>query len=124
MNVTQAVTSRRSIRAFTDQPVDQAILRRILETARRSPSGGNLQPWNAAVLTGEALQQLITTVAPDVAKGRAGMSEEYDIYPKGLGGKYEASRAEVGEAMYSDMGVARDDKACLLYTSPSPRDRG
>ena len=30
MNVTQAVTSRRSVRAFTDQPVDQALLRRVL----------------------------------------------------------------------------------------------
>ena len=44
MNVTDSVTSRRSIRAFQDKPVDQAVLHGILETAQRSPSGGNTQP--------------------------------------------------------------------------------
>ena len=35
--VSQAMASRRSIRAFTDQPVDAALLRGILETAQLSP---------------------------------------------------------------------------------------
>ena len=63
MNVTEAVTSRRSIRAFEDKPVDQALLRQILETAQRSPSGGNTQPWNAVMLTGEPLTALFAKVA-------------------------------------------------------------
>ncbi|MEY3136762.1 MAG: hypothetical protein RL580_494, partial [Pseudomonadota bacterium] len=44
--VTDAVLSRMSARAFTDQPVDPALVRRILTTARQSPSGGNVQPWH------------------------------------------------------------------------------
>ena len=43
MNVTEAVNSRRSVRAYQDKPVDPAVLRRVLETAQRSPSGGNTQ---------------------------------------------------------------------------------
>ena len=35
MNVTEAVATRRSVRAFTDQPVDQAVLQRVLTTAQR-----------------------------------------------------------------------------------------
>ena len=55
MNVTEAVNSRRSVRSYQDKPVDPAVLRRALETAQRSPSGGNTQPWNAVVLTGDPL---------------------------------------------------------------------
>ena len=50
MSVTEAVDTRMSARAFTDRPVDPALLRRILATAARSPSGGNVQPWNVVVL--------------------------------------------------------------------------
>jgi len=41
MNVTDAVVSRRSVRQFLDNPVDQATLARVLAKAQRSPSGGN-----------------------------------------------------------------------------------
>ncbi|HBC15479.1 MAG TPA: nitroreductase family protein, partial [Erythrobacter sp.] len=51
MNVTEAVQTRRSVRAFTDQPVERETLARILEKAQRSPSGGNTQPWHGIVLT-------------------------------------------------------------------------
>ncbi len=110
MNVTEAVTSRRSIRAFLDQPVDQAVLRRVLETAQRSPSGGNTQPWNATVLTGEPLAALFAAVADVLPQGRAAFAPEYHVYPPGLEGRYEASRVGVGEAMYAALGVPREDK--------------
>jgi len=38
MNVTEAVTSRRSVRAFTDQPVGLEKIRRVLGTARLAAS--------------------------------------------------------------------------------------
>jgi nitroreductase len=114
MNVTDAVTSRRSIRQFLDKPVDRAILQCVLETAQRAPSGGNTQPWNAVVLTGEPLQVLIAAVAPEMAKGRDGFSSEYDVYPNGLDGRYEASRKEVGEAMHAALEIPREDKPARL----------
>ncbi|MFM5885831.1 MAG: nitroreductase family protein [Novosphingobium sp.] len=42
--VSEAVASRRSIRAYLDQPVDPAVLRRVMEKAQAAPSGGNTQP--------------------------------------------------------------------------------
>lgn len=111
MNVTEAVTSRRSIRQFIDKPVDRDILQKVLETAQRSPSGGNLQPWNTAVLTGAPLQTLIQTVAPHVARGRAGMTPEYPIYPEKLDGRYKQASFDIGEKMYQSLNIARDDKA-------------
>lgn len=114
MNVTQAVQSRRSVRAFTDQPVEREVLTRVLEKAQRAPSGGNVQPWNAVVLTGAPMQALFDRVALEFPKGRAAMQPEYDIYPKGLDGAYEERRFGVGEDMYASLGISREDKAKRL----------
>jgi F420 biosynthesis protein FbiB-like protein len=46
--------SRRSIRRFKSDPVPQACLQRILETAIYAPSAHNLQPWRFAVITAAA----------------------------------------------------------------------
>jgi nitroreductase len=110
MDVRDAVSSRRSVRAFLDEPVDSAVLHRVLNAAQRAPSGGNVQPWNAVLLAGEPLVRLQTSIAQVVPQGRAGRSAEYDIYPPGLDGAYEDRRLEVGEAMYRALGIAREDK--------------
>lgn len=110
MNVTEAVNSRRSVRAYQDKPVDPAVLRRVLETAQRSPSGGNTQPWNAVVLTGDPLQKLLGKVAEVIPQGLAAYSPEYNIYPPELDGAYQERRFGVGEAMYAALEIPRDDK--------------
>ena len=110
MNVTDAVTSRRSIRAFTDQPVDQAVLRQVLETAQRAPSGGNTQPWHAVMLTGDPLAALFAKVAEVLPQGRAAMAPEYHVYPPELDGAYEQRRRGIGEAMYAALEIPRDNK--------------
>ena len=50
--------ARRSIRAFTDQPVPMALLERIFETAMQAPSNCNTQPWFVHVATGSTLDDL------------------------------------------------------------------
>ena len=114
MNITEAVVTRRSVRAFTDRPVDQAVLQRVLEKAQRSPSGGNTQPWHASVLTGEPMQALFQSVADVLPQGRAAHTPEYDIYPKGLDGEYEQRRRGVGEDLYRSLEITRENKAGRL----------
>ena len=53
MKVSEAINTRITTRAFLDKPVPAETLRAILETAKRAPSGGNLQPWHVWVVTGE-----------------------------------------------------------------------
>jgi nitroreductase len=60
MDVYEAVTSRRAVRGFTDEPVSREVLERVLSAAAWSPSGSNLQPWNTYVLTGALLSELKT----------------------------------------------------------------
>lgn len=40
-----AVRTRRSVRAFTAEPVPRSTVEYILESASRAPSGSNIQPW-------------------------------------------------------------------------------
>lgn len=111
MNVSEAVASRRSVRSFKPDPVPLDTLKDILAKAQRSPSGGNTQPWNAIVLTGEPLADLTAKIKAKAAVAPAGERMEYAIYPKGLEGRYEQQRQGVGEAMFGALGIARDDRA-------------
>lgn len=110
MNVSEAVATRRTVRAFLDKPVDQAVLRRVLEKAQNAPSGGNTQPWNATAITGEPLARLLADVAAILPEGAARHRPEYDIYPPELDGAYAERRKGVGEAMYAALGIPRENK--------------
>jgi nitroreductase len=57
-HVDQAITSRRSIRAYLPDPVARDDIEAILEVAARAPSGTNTQPWKVYVLTGAARDRL------------------------------------------------------------------
>ena len=110
MNVSEAVATRRTVRAFLDKPVDQAVLRRVLEKAQNAPSGGNTQPWNATVITGAPLAKLLADVAAILPEGSARHKPEYAIYPPELDGAYAERRKGVGEAMYAALEIPRDNK--------------
>lgn len=111
MDVSEAVASRRSIRQYLDKPVDPAVLRRVMEKAQGSPSGGNTQPWNAVMVAGEPLAKLLAHAAEAIPQGLAAYSAEYPIYPAELEGRYASSRFGVGEAMYAALEIPREDKA-------------
>ena len=108
--VSEAVATRRTVRAFLDKPVDQAVLRRVLEKAQNAPSGGNTQPWNATVLTGAPLAKLLERTTEVLPQGPAAHKPEYPIYPPELDGKYSERRFGVGEALYAALEIPRDNK--------------
>lgn len=49
--VLKAIEGRRSIRRFTDQPVDQETLTLLLKAAMAAPTAMNAQPWEFVVIT-------------------------------------------------------------------------
>jgi len=51
MDILQFIKSRRSIRKFTNSPVEKNDIEAILEAARWAPSAGNCQPWRFIVVT-------------------------------------------------------------------------
>jgi nitroreductase len=48
---------RRSMRRFKTDPVPDELIKKILETARWAPSGGNSQPWEFIVVKDQAAKQ-------------------------------------------------------------------
>ncbi len=54
METLTAIMTRRSIRAFTDQPVGDAQLRTLLAAAMQAPSAGDGRPWHFCVTTDRA----------------------------------------------------------------------
>jgi|TARA_B110000495_G_C22909208_1_gene530868 nitroreductase len=106
MNVLEAVNSRRSIRAFTKKSIDNNIISKLLEQSARAANGGNLQPWKVFVLNHESMANFLNFQAswdkPEVPG--------YDIYPPNLKEPYRTSRYQLGEQMYSLLGIERDDK--------------
>jgi nitroreductase len=114
MTVTEAVQTRRSVRAFLDRPVDRAIIECVLAKAQRAPSGGNTQPWHGIVLTGAPMQALFDRVARDLPRGREAFAPEYHVYPPELDGAYETRRRGIGEDMYGALAIPREDKAARL----------
>ena len=110
MNVSDAVASRFSCRAFLSTPVPEATVRDILERAARAPSGGNLQPWRVYALAGATLEELKTRVRARPELLPYGEGAEYDIYPHNLKEPYETRRRQVGAALYNSIGVQRADR--------------
>ena len=51
MDTMHALHTRRSIRKYTDEPVDEATVRDILAAAMTAPSACNQQPWEFVVVT-------------------------------------------------------------------------
>ena len=111
MNVTEAVAARRSVRRFLDREVEPALLRAVLDKARAAPSGGNLQPWQATVLTGASLDRLRQAMQAALVAPPGSETPEYRIYPADLPDPWRARRAANGEAMYEALGIVREDKA-------------
>ncbi|HWV05810.1 nitroreductase [Ralstonia sp.] len=110
--VDQAITSRRSVRAFLPTPVAREDIEAILDVARRAPSGSNTQPWKVYVLTGESKARLSESVlaAYDHPEVDTLHREEYPYYPRTWIDPYQSRRRKVGWDLYGLLGIERADK--------------
>jgi nitroreductase/NAD-dependent dihydropyrimidine dehydrogenase PreA subunit len=67
--VERAMLERRSVRNFTDEPVPDHLIRRVLEAGRFAPSAGNCQPWHFIVITDRALIRKMDEAVRAMTKG-------------------------------------------------------
>jgi nitroreductase len=56
MDLIDTLRSTGTVREFTDEPVDDAVLARVLDTARFAPSGANAQAWRVVVVKDPAIR--------------------------------------------------------------------
>jgi nitroreductase len=92
MDLYEAVTSRRAVRGFTDEPVSKEVLERVLTGTAWSPSGSNVQPWNTYVGTTPLLAELKTRAVERVAHGDPWDTREYEMYPPTMKSPYGERR--------------------------------
>jgi nitroreductase len=96
VDVYDAVRSRQSVWGFLDRPVPPDVLRSVLSAALQAPSGGNLQPWHAYVLSGAKLQDLKARVRRRVALGDPGDQPPVLPYPLPLPACYAHRLEDMG----------------------------
>jgi nitroreductase len=110
MNVSEAILSRSSIRAFKTKPVSNKLIKDLLTKSARAANGGNLQPWRIYVLNKHSMKAFLKFQSewndPEIPG--------YDIYPRDLKEPYRTSRYELGEQMYKLLGIQRDDKEARI----------
>ena len=112
----ELIKSRKSIRAFTQQPVQRQDITEILETASRAPSGTNCQPWKVYVVQGNSRHTLIEKVcsAHDALRADPSLSsqyrDEYDYYPERWVSPYIDRRRENGWSLYGLLGIGKADR--------------
>ncbi|GLZ88048.1 NADH dehydrogenase [Metapseudomonas resinovorans] len=114
MSVAELLRKRISVRAFTAEPVEAQTVLDLLEDARWSPSGGNLQPWKVIAVSGEEKLALERLAVETLLKNPQGEAGDHPIYPEGLIDPYRSRRYKVGEDMYALLGIPREDKAARL----------
>jgi len=59
----KVIQDRRSIREWTDEPVSEEDLAKILEAGRQAPSGENAQPWRFIVVKDPATRKKLAALA-------------------------------------------------------------
>lgn len=114
--VDEAITSRHSVRAFLDTPVDVQTIKDILSVASRAPSGTNTQPWKVYVLTGNKRAEMIERVCaaqlelfqkPELAEQ---YKETFAYYPENWISPFIDRRRANGWGLYGLLGIQKGEK--------------
>lgn len=54
LDVTEAIENRRSIRQYTDSPISQDTMDRLISLAVKAPTGSGMEPWGFVILRDRA----------------------------------------------------------------------
>jgi nitroreductase len=103
MEIVEAIRTRKSIRGYKPDLVPPEILRRILETAARSPSAMNTQPWEVIAVTGETLDNIRQANVEMLDSASHFWRRRYE-------GVYRQRQVDLGVQIFGLMGIAREDK--------------
>lgn len=105
--VDEAITSRRSVRAFLPDMVDDETIRAILSVAARAPSGTNMQPWRVYVTKGDVKQRITDAILNSGIRAEKAEWDEYRYYPDQFFEPYLTRRRANGFGLYSVLGIGR-----------------
>ena len=108
MNISEALQSRTSCRAFKSEPVNQALLRDIFTTAQRTPSNCNVQPWQTIVVSGDKKEKLKNNLLQDVMQKQKPYPDfDWEVAYQN---EHRERQIDCASMLYSAMGIPRNDK--------------
>ncbi len=110
MEAWDAISSRRNVREFTDEPLPDEALRRILEAGWRAPSSRNWQPWDFVVVTDRGQLEELSKVwqgGAHIAHSAAAVGLVIDEFEAGSRDR-EIALYDLGQASLQMMVVAAD----------------
>ena len=102
------VSERRSVRAFLEQPVTDALMQSVFEAAQQAPSNCNTQPWQVVVASAAAKDRLKARISGDFLQGKMTMDFPYDGKYEGV---YKERQYDAAKQLYDVLGITREDKA-------------
>jgi nitroreductase len=107
MDLKDAISQRRSIRAFRPDPVPRQVLEDIMGKALWAPSWGNTQPWGFTVVSGNALSRIKEGF---LDKMRQGISPAPELtMPRAWDDTQTRRYKELGRGLFRSLGIARED---------------
>ena len=66
METLDAIFTRRSVRAYTPEPIPARLMYRLLEVAQATASGGNVQPWGFVAVESPGRLAALRSLAPGI----------------------------------------------------------
>ncbi|TIT40775.1 MAG: nitroreductase, partial [Mesorhizobium sp.] len=105
--VDDAIMSRRSVRAFLPDMIDDETIRDILTVAARAPSGTNMQPWRVYVTKGGTKQRITDAIMNSGIRAEKADWDEYRYYPTQFFEPYLTRRRANGFGLYGALGIGR-----------------
>jgi len=108
MDLSRAVSERRSFRKFRSEPVEKALFAGILQAALRAPSAINTQPWECWVVGGETLRKLSQEMFAEAAGGKPHRSD-FELQQPGKE-PFLSRMRDNGKGLFSLLGIERHDK--------------
>ena len=61
--VANAILNRKSVRSYSDKPVEDKIIKEILTAGMMAPSWVNVQPWHFIVVKNQAVKDKLSIAA-------------------------------------------------------------
>ena len=103
----EVIRSRSSIRQFLSTPVEEEVLREILEDAQHTPSNCNTQPWNVHIVSGAKKEELKKALLNVREHGQITPDFTFDL--DHYYGRYAERQIEQAQTYYGELQIARED---------------
>ena len=122
MEVSEAIRTRRTHKAFKPEPVDRAVLDELFELARWAPNHNLTNPWRFRVIGPRALERLKEAAGPEAA-GKLDRAPTLVVCSCALGGDEIRARS-YKRAAVAEAGRQRSAALALEQREVVGRHRG